>query len=818
MIRSCLPLALFLSFAPCLAAASEVAQDVVINADSTARLLPIASDGWAGSSANVIAGIQNSLFTDGPRQFAVFYASDGTLVLSKRTLGEDVWTSLRSPYRGRVADAHNVAAVIVDGAGFLHVAWDHHDNPLNYARSLAPHSLKLGARQAMTGLHEGNVTYPSFLRLPDGDILFLYRDGSSGKGNLVLNRYCVRDGTWSQVHEKLIDGQGRLSAYCSTFVDVRGTLHMAWVWRSSPDVATNHDLCYARSTDGGATWTSVSGKPLSIPITADNADYALRIAPGRSLMNPPSLTADGKGNPFIADYWCPEGSSVPQYHLVHYDGAQWHVSQVTQRKTPFALSGSATKHPPLSRSALFTRQGSKQSREVFLVYRDDDRGGRIVVAMCPDLSKPAWHFSELTQEGVGAWEPSMDAVQWSRLSQLHLLVQKVDQKDGNDSRPADSVSSPISSLIWSPTIADFAPEQAAPKMPAAGSWRKPLSQAAVLSLMERVADWQLRQPLKYGPAGWENSPFYIGVLALSRISKSPAYEAAILTQAEKNGWKPAPRLYHADDYCVVQAYLELYRRNPEPKRLAPSRERFDAILARPANTSLDMGLPGTSDRWSWCDALFMGPASWLMVYQATGDSRYLDFMNREWWATTEALYVPSERLYARDQSFLDLREPNDRRLFWARGNGWVVAGLARVLDLLPKDYPETPRYLALYREMMESTLASQQPDGLWRPGLLDPALHNAKETSGSSFYTFAMAWGINRGHLDRRRFEPAVRRAWTALADCVNAEGKLGHVQPIGAAPAGFNPENSEPFGVGAFLLAGSEVYQLVASPDQELP
>jgi rhamnogalacturonyl hydrolase YesR len=207
-----------------------------------------------------------------------------------------------------------------------------------------------------------------------------------------------------------------------------------------------------------------------------------------------------------------------------------------------------------------------------------------------------------------------------------------------------------------------------------------------------------------------------------------------------------------------------------------------------------------------------------MLYEATGDHRYLDHMNREWWATTDALYVPGDRFFARDQSFLDLRERNGRGLYWARGNGWVVAGLARVLDLFPKDHADYPRYLALYRDLMEAVLAAQQSDGLWRPGLLDPSTHPARETSGSAFNTFALAWGLNRGLLDRARFEPAARRAWLALAECVNADGKLEHVQPIGAAPEGFDPHHTEPFGVGAFLLAGSEIYRLAGGSTPPVP
>lgn len=787
------------------------ASPAAIKPATTARILPIAGDGWAGSSVNVIAGLQNNLITDGSTQYAAFYAADATLVLARREIGSDAWTSVRTSLTGRVEDAHNTVTLAVDGEGYLHVAWDHHANPLNYARGIAPGSLELGPRRAMTGQHEDSVTYPAFLRLPDGDLLCLYRDGRSGRGNLVLNRYSLRTHEWTQVQANLIDGEGQRSAYNTAVVDQKGALHLAWVWRDSADVASNHDLCYARSDDGGATWTTTTGDPLSVPLTAANAEYAAHIGTNRSLMNPPSLAVDKEGHPYIANYWAPEDTDIPQYHCVHHDGGKWQIQQVTQRTTPFTLAGTNTKRPPLSRSVLFTQRGWRKPREVFLVYRDDERNGRIVVAECRDFSKGKWELHDLTASPVGAWEPSMDPMQWSRFSQLHLLVQKVEQIDGNDHHAATTAPTPVASLIWSPFLAGLGSEHYSPvPVPAAGQLTQTINASDVLTLMERAADWQLAQPRKYKPAGWENAPFYIGALALAQISPSSKYHDAILTQAQANEWKPAARIYDADDHCVIQAYAELHRRHRDPAMIAPSRERFDTILANPSTDSLDWGFPRSADRWSWCDALFMGPTSWLMLWEATGDERYLDFMNREWWATTDTLYVHADRLYARDQSFLDLRERNGRALYWSRGNGWVVAGLARVLDLFPKQHPNYPRYVALYREMMEAVLAAQQHDGLWRPGLLDAASHPAQETSGSSFYTFALAWGINRGLLDRSRFEPAARRAWLALAACVAADGKLEHVQPIGAAPEGFDPHNSEPFGVGAFLLAGSEIHRLV--------
>lgn len=414
----------------------------------------ISPDAFAGSSVNVVAGLQNTLFTHGETQFASFYASDGALVLGRRELPAGPWASQRTHYRADVNDAHRTAAIAVDGQGILHVAWDHHNNPLNYARGVAAASLELGPREPMTGRHEDRVTYPQFLRLPDGDLLFFYRDGRSGRGNLVLNRYTVRTRTWTQLHASLIDGEGQRSAYPAMTIDAHGVLHLGWVWRESPDVATNHDLCYARSADGGVSWTTSTGAPLAVPFTAATAEYALRLPEGRSLMNPPALAADSAGRPILANYWCPEGSDIPQYHVVHHDGSRWRTLQVTRRTTPFTLGGTGTRRPPISRSVLLPVQSGSGTSALHLVYREGERQDRIVAASCPDLAAAdsTWTFRDLTTDPVGSWEPSLDPGQAAR-GVLALLVQRVEQRDGNDRQAAIAAPTPVFSLSWKPTAA-----------------------------------------------------------------------------------------------------------------------------------------------------------------------------------------------------------------------------------------------------------------------------------------------------------------------------------------------------------------------------
>lgn len=337
--------------------------------------------------------------------------------------------------------------------------------------------------------------------------------------------------------------------------------------------------------------------------------------------------------------------------------------------------------------------------------------------------------------------------------------------------------------------------------------------ASIRAVMKRVADWQLSNPSassnRYTEDAWTWGAFYTGLTAWSRVANDPKYHDAMMAMGKRFEWKPAKRIYHADDHCVTQTYLELFLQHRDPAMLKPTRERFDFILANQSTNALPFHLPGAKDRWSWCDALFMSPPALARLHTATGDARYLDFMIREWWATTDFLYDQEEHLYFRDSTYFDKREANGRKIFWSRGNGWVIAGLARVLEHLPKDHPERPRFEHLFRDMAAKVHECQQPDGLWRASLLDPASYPLKETSGSGFFTFALAWGVNHDLLDRDRYKPAVRRAWSALTSCVNAEGKLTHVQPVGADPKHFPPDHSDVFGVGAFLLAGSELLRL---------
>ena len=415
-------------------------------AQPPARLVRV-GEGWARNQVNAVIFRRNSVVSHGRWQYVAFYDAEARMVLAKRRLGTTLWETRRTQYAGDAADAHRSISIAVDGAGFLHVAWNQHDSPLQYCRGTRPGSLELSARTAMLGEKEGRVTYPEFYRLPGGGLLFLYRDGASGGGNLVLNRYDVKARRWARVQDGLIDGEGERNAYWQAFVDGRGRIHLSWVWRETPDVATNHDLCYARSEDGGRTWRKSTGEPYRLPITAESAEYVMRIPQGSELINQTSMAADARGRPYVVTYWRPAGMSVPQYQLVYQDGRGWRTVRVTRRTTSFSLSGRGTRRIPVSRPQVVLDERRGRPR-VFVLFRDAERGDRVSVAACTRLPRGDCAVSDLTDGPVGMWEPTHDPEVWRRKRELHLFVQRVGQGQGEATE--EIPAQPVSILEWKP--------------------------------------------------------------------------------------------------------------------------------------------------------------------------------------------------------------------------------------------------------------------------------------------------------------------------------------------------------------------------------
>jgi unsaturated rhamnogalacturonyl hydrolase len=336
-------------------------------------------------------------------------------------------------------------------------------------------------------------------------------------------------------------------------------------------------------------------------------------------------------------------------------------------------------------------------------------------------------------------------------------------------------------------------------------------QKNILKTMERVADWQLNSwkenGFKYKKYDWTNGACYAGLFDLGKMNKKESrYIDFLVGIGNDLDWNTGPRKGMADDYCVGQTFSNLYILYKDPKMIAKWRVQADSIAAAPHIEGLEWKDKISLREWAWCDALFMGPPALSFLSVATHDPKYLDAAVKLWWKTTDYLYVPSEHLYFRDQTYFEKKEKNGQKVFWSRGNGWVMGGLVRVLDNMPANYPDRKKFIALYKDMTARIASLQQPDGSWHASLLDPESFPPKETSGTGFYTYALLWGLNNGTLDKKTYWPVVQKAWKALATAVHPDGMLGYVQKIGAAPDKVDENSTEVYGVGAFLLTGTQL------------
>lgn len=349
-----------------------------------------------------------------------------------------------------------------------------------------------------------------------------------------------------------------------------------------------------------------------------------------------------------------------------------------------------------------------------------------------------------------------------------------------------------------PTVVGDAPAQVPPL---AKDLSPRFKRSDVKKALRKVADWQLDRARSNFNKDWTYAALYAGFMAVPTAVAGSRYQDAMLGMSKTFAWQLGPRAAHADDQAIGQTYLQLYLEHHDPAMMAPTREGFEAVMQMPDNPAKPL--------WWWCDALFMAPPVLAELSKATGDRRYLTFLDREWSITSAKLYDPAQHLFYRDATFLNQHEQNGNNIFWSRGNGWVMAGLVRILEYMPKTDPLRAKYVQQLQEMATAVAPLQGKDGLWRPGLLDVDAYRLPENSGSAFITYALAYGIKENVLDRKRFLPMVKKAWAGLLSHIYEDGRLGCIQPIGAAPGAFTATSSYVYGVGAYLLAGSEIYKL---------
>ena len=330
-------------------------------------------------------------------------------------------------------------------------------------------------------------------------------------------------------------------------------------------------------------------------------------------------------------------------------------------------------------------------------------------------------------------------------------------------------------------------------------------------IIDRVATWQVRHhsECKHNDLQWTNGALYRGMYEWADYTGDATYMDFLLDIGKRNAWSLGKRVYHADDLCVGQLYTQLYKRFGDEAMVTPLKYRMDYVVQHPSSAVLRHNIKEARDRWSWCDALFMAPPVYVEMNNIFGDEKYLQYMDREFKLTTDSLYNRDAGLYYRDCTYIPKREKNGKNIFWGRGNGWVFAGLAIMLEAFPKEHYTYNYYLQIFREMAEAIIRCQDANGSWHASMLDPDSYPVAENSASGFFTYGLAWGWNHGILTDPKFRTAAEKGWEALKTYVHEDGFLGNVQPVGAAPGATGPDKTEVYGVGAFLLAGRQMMEM---------
>ena len=347
--------------------------------------------------------------------------------------------------------------------------------------------------------------------------------------------------------------------------------------------------------------------------------------------------------------------------------------------------------------------------------------------------------------------------------------------------------------------------------------KKVSSSAEVVDIIHKVNGyWQTNHP-EHGRSFWDNAAYHTGNMEAYFLTNKPEYLEYSKGWAEHNEWKGAKSDHKANwkysygesndyvlfgDYQICfQTYADLYNLEPDTHKIARAREVMEYQMSTPNN-----------DYWWWADGLYMVMPVMTKLYKVTDNQQYLDKLYEYFTYAKNLMYDEESALFYRDGKYIYPKHKTNQGLkdFWSRGNGWVFAGLAKVLQDLPENDAHRAEYITIYQAMAKSLATAQQEEGYWTRSLLDPVQAPGRETSGTAFFTYGYLWGVNNGFLDKSTYEPVIKQGWKYLTEiALQPNGKIGYVQPIGERAdqhKNVGPETTADFGVGAFLLAGSEM------------
>jgi len=330
----------------------------------------------------------------------------------------------------------------------------------------------------------------------------------------------------------------------------------------------------------------------------------------------------------------------------------------------------------------------------------------------------------------------------------------------------------------------------------------------IVTIMHKVNDYQQEHVGWLPDRNWKRATYYTGVMAFYKATGDSNLLNQAINWAKKHDWQVGNEwLYPANRLTCVQTYLEIFFIRHDSTMIISARKYMDSRLS--------LTEPAYMRGWFYIDALYVGPPAFVMMSRATGDDKYIAYMNRVFWEVADQLYDKEEGLFYRDsEALFKEKSKNGKKVLWSRGNGWVIASLPRIVTYLTNDDPYYIKYEDLLRTMAASLAKRQGEDCLWRANLGDKDDYPMPESSGTGFFTYAIAWGINNGMLDQKVYSPVVSKAWKGLCNIVDEQGKVCWGQLVGREPEEVKQEHSHEYVTGAFLLAGSEVLKLIQQSD----
>lgn len=710
-------------------------------------------------------------------------------------------------------DDHDTPSIMFDKEGKLLIFFNAHMigiQPLYLVKATEPESIESWGEVKKLYLNDENLsdlgsmnhTYTNPIRLSaENDRIYLFWRGVDGKPSYSFsddNGDSWATGKIFFMPERIY---GFRRPYTKIYSDGVSKIHIT-VTDGHPRNEKENNIYYMYYEDG-AFYKADGTKIKDIgddPVLPSEADKVYDAKNGGAKAWNWDIAQDENGYPVIAYAKFPDDENHI-YCYARWDGKKWNSYDLINSGGwfPETLEGLVEPEPNYSGGMNIDHESPNT---MYLSVKRDS-----VFEIEKWISKnggKSWEVEKITEGSVkdnirpfavrGAGEDNPLQLLWMQNTRYYHFAYSSKLKSQMNGSFRDRYHSSIKMNLQNPEIND------------------PLLQEGIINIMRMTADWQLANPFyKKSEIDWHYGALWTGVRALYELTGDERYKNEMINVGQAADWTPKDDIFHADRLTIIDNWAWLYGLEKDPQMIDKAKWVLDIHLARNYQDETDVrftGNPYKFEWWTWCDALYMAPPSFVQMAEVTGEGKYLKYMDTQWWKTSDYLYSEEDSLYYRDDRFFDRRSENGKKIFWARGNGWVIAGLSRILTHLPDDYKYRDKFVQQYQEMAYKLLQLQDEDGLWRVSLHDPKYLDMGESSGSSFFTYALAWGINNGLIDKK-YEPQVKKAWVALCKNVNKEGRLGFVQQVAGDPYPFYEDEWQVYATGAFLLAGKEIYEM---------